>query len=310
MRYLLLIFLLITTALHGQLTYTEIPLPASVAHRNNEYSSLAQWKSRIILTPQYPARYIYSLDTTYIDAVLNGTKPNDTLYAFEFINLYAIIAKIDGYQGFEAAVVVGNMIFYTIETGISNPHDFLVRGTLSDKRIVMDTSRIVRLPKAVKDHGAPLDEAGHESITYLTEQNKLLTLFEFNNFPGHGKGWLIDTSLTKLEEIAVQPIDFRITDIHEKNGEIYGINYGYHGEFEEYEPTEKIKKSNGQYANWAKECVTRVIKLEVKDKQVNIKPMPVLTFDCENWEGILQYKNGVLMITDQHPRTKFIYLPF
>jgi hypothetical protein len=310
MRYLLLIFLLINTALHAQQTYTEIPLPAAVAHRNNEYSSLALWKSRIILTPQYPARYIYSLDTSYIDAVINGTKPIDTLYTFEFINLYPLIARVQYYQGFEAAVVVGNRIFYTIETGLANPHDFLVRGTLTDKKIVMDTGYIVRLPKLAKDHGQPLDEAGHESITYLPQQNKLLVLFEFNNFPGRSKGWLIDTSFTKPDEIAVQPIDFRITDIHEKNGKMYAINYGYTGEFEEYEPTEKIKKGDGRYANWKIDCITRVIELELKDNEIRIKPKPVFTFDCENWEGILQYRKGVLMITDQHPRTKFVYLPF
>lgn len=308
----LLFTLLVTISLHtyAQRNTVEIPLPASISSKNMEYSSLAFCGSRIILTPQYPARYIYALDTAYMDAAIQGTPTNDTLYELEFKNLYPLIAKIKGYEGMEACVVVGDRIFYTIETSEYNDYCYLVRGAITGKKIMMDTSHLFPLPKLHKNVTGIVNEAGYESLAYLPAKDKLLAIFEYNHLPGHSRGLLVDTSLENSSTIDLQPIDFRITDIHQRNGQLYGINYSYHGDYKAFEPDERIKKPDGADANWRKDCFARLVKFDVGEKEIKITPMAPFTWECDNWEGILIYKKGVLMITDQHPRTKLVYMPF
>jgi hypothetical protein len=309
MKYLLLL-LLLSSAASAQTSLTEIPLPCTVSNRNNEYSSLATYQNRIILMPQYPARYIYAIDTAYVDAVLAGQTPKDTLYEYRFELLYELLAKLHGYQGMEGSVVVGDQLFMSVETESYNDNGYVVRGRIAGKKIWMDTTHIITIPKLKKTHGAALTEAGHEAIAYLPQQNKLLVMFEYNNFADRSKAWLIDTSFTGVTEIPVQPFPFRITDLHEKNGQLWGINYYYNGEYDEYEPTLSLKKENGEKADWRKDCVGRLVKVNVTDKGISVTPTAPFIWACDNWEGILQYKQGVLMITDQFPVTRFVYLPF
>ncbi|UYQ95031.1 hypothetical protein MKQ68_07980 [Chitinophaga horti] len=308
MRYLLFL-LLLSSAASAQKSLKDIPLPCAIAHRNHEYSGMAAYRDRIILMPQYPARYIYAIDTAYINDVLDGRTPKDTLYELRFENLYPVLARLKGYQGVEGCVVVRDQLFMTVETEF-NDSGYVIKGHIRGKKIWMDTTHIIALPKLKKAQGKPLSEAGHESITYLPEQNKLLVMFEFNHFAEKSTGWLIDTALTTVKTIPVQPFDFRITDMHEKDGRLYGINYNYHGEFEEYEPAEKLMKPNGKYADWDKDCVARIIQLEVQTNGIKVKPIAPFTFNCDNWEGMLQYRQGALLITDQHPVTRLVYLPF
>ncbi|MCK7554998.1 hypothetical protein MKQ70_08255 [Chitinophaga sedimenti] len=133
MKYLLLL-LLVSTAASAQTSLTDIPLPCTVSNRNNEYSSLATYQDRIILMPQYPARYIYAIDTAYVDAVLAGQTPKDTLYEYRFENLYELLAKLRGYQGMEGSVVVGDQLFMSVETESYNDNGYVVRGRIAGKR--------------------------------------------------------------------------------------------------------------------------------------------------------------------------------
>ncbi len=309
---LFLIILLSGLFKEGQAQSTElqIRLPDSISSPLFEYSGLAMYKSKLLLLQQYPVQTFPGIDTADIGRQLNGDSSSAAAHYWQIRHLDNIIRKLPFYQGFEAATVVGDEIFLSIETLDEDPWCYLIKGSINDSLIILDTTRIAPLKKLRKESGdstITIHNIGFEAMTWLPARNRLLLLFEYNRYPKISHGFLVNKDLSQVKPILVNPIDFRITDLINNNGNIYGINYYYKGEFELFNPQEKIRKDDG-YADWTRDCFSRIVKLNVKKNKVSFKVIQNISFNNDNWEGIMNFRNGVLLITDRHPESKMVFV--
>lgn len=305
------IFILPHIDLYAQATGKRVALPEPLNDHLYEYSGLGIYKSKLILLQQYPSTSFPGIDTSYIGDMLNRKTPTAAIHYWQLHNLEPIKNKLPSYQGFEAVTVIGNDIFLSIETLDDDRNCYLVRGLINDTTIILDTTTILPLLKLRKKSGdstITIHNIGFESMAWLPKQKRLLLLFEYNRYPDKSTGYLVDKNLKRLKKIEVDPIDFRITDIFNNGASTYGINYYYKGEYELFEPKEQIKKGDG-YADWKVDCFSRIVELTVRKKRVSFKVIRNISFENDNWEGVMYFRNGVLMITDRHPESKLEWFP-
>jgi hypothetical protein len=314
-----------------------IQLPEVINGVNQEYSGITQYKGRIYLLPQYGNHKetktegefnIYSLLADSINRAINGT---DSLKAYKVIkvrnlNKLPTIIK-QNYQGFESITIVNNQVYMAMETPTMHYYCYLFKGGLDTVKneINLDTKNYISLRRYPY-----IENAGFESVAYLPKEKKLLAYYEFNGMPGGGIGYLIDPSFKKSPQQIKSPfLYFRITDIATTaNDQIYGINYHYNGNYDEYlnngilknreenikkrvpDLKDKLTKSPEYLKN---NTYARIVTLKnYKDKQW--KHVTDFESEKDNWEGITLFNKGALIITDANRSAKqlssFAYIEF
>lgn len=307
-----------------------IYLNDSVNESHYEFSGVAVWKDKILLIPQHVRAtddyHIIAIDTASIDSVIR----HQTLFATATskitfsINLAAVHDAIKtailprrDFGGFEAGVVVGDELFLTIET---DSLCYVVKGSIDGKtmEVNFNPGDTMSLPKP--DY--LFSNAGYESIAWLPQQQKLIALYENNAIGSAATGYTFTTSLQQKEAISFQsPLLFRLTDIaHAGGNTLLGINHYYL----QYSPlencdsllsagnrmrTEYCYYIRNQVANAVKEMganpqqtsFTRIVQLTLTGNRMEWKPKAIISYSNDNWEGILPYKKGVLMVVDGRP---------
>jgi hypothetical protein len=305
----------------------EIPIPLC-CHLDAyyyEYSSLAKWKDKILLIPQRPgerrlndADYIgdapvkaHALDIS--DISTNRYHEVTKVSVLNFTNL-DVLKNIKGYQGIEAVVVLNNSntIYFAIETDSSIDSCFIIKGVIDPEKFEITVGNIISLPKPAgwKDN----DNAGFESLTYLQAKNKLIAFFEQNNQISIDRAFVIDTALSSYQTLEFKTqLLFRLTDVVqlENSDTLLGINHYYNDynsssvEFKYYIGSTNVENAKKEMSG-EDPCslsFTRIIKLFLtSDNKIDWKPIsePV-SFSDDNWEGILPFKDGVLMVVDGVP---------
>ncbi len=314
-----------------------IQLPVVINGVNEEYSGITQYKNRVYFLPQYGSHKetklngifnIYSISADSINLAIEGKA---TLHAYKTLKVKNLSQlpneMVDKYQGFEGITIVGNQVYLAMETEETHYYCYILKGKLDTvtNEIKIDSRNFIRL------HRKPyIENAGFESLAYLPKEKKLLAYYEFNGMPGGGIGYLIDPSFKKTpREVQTPFLYFRLTDIAaNKNDRIYGINYYYNGEYDEYlnngilkNREDDIKKvvpdlkdklnQNPEYLK--KNTYARIVTLKnYKAKQWE----QVVAFEGEksNWEGITLFNKGALIITDANRSDKqlsqFAYIQF
>ena len=305
-----------------------IPLPEIINGVNQEYSGITQYKGRIYLLPQYGNHKetktegefnIYSLLADSVNRVI--TAKDSSLSAYKTIkvkNLDKLPAIIkQNYQGFESITIVNGQVYMAMETPTMHYYCYLFKGVLDTVKneINLEAKNYISLRRYPY-----IENAGFESVAYLPKEKKLLAYYEFNGMPDGGIGYLIDPSFKKSpQQIKVPFLYFRITDIATtKSDQIYGINYHYNGNYDEYlkngilmnreddikkrvpDLKDKLTKSPEYLKN---NTYARIVTLKnYKDKQWKY----VRDFESErdNWEGITLFNNGALIITDANRSAK------
>ncbi|GAB2987194.1 hypothetical protein GCM10027049_28920 [Mucilaginibacter puniceus] len=313
-------------------------LPATINGVNEEYSGITLYKSRVYLLPQYGNHKetktdgefnIYSLLADSINSVIMGKDSAVTTYrTIKVKNLDRIPTIIkQNYQGFESITIVNGQVYMAMETPTMHYYCYLFKGVLDTVKseINLDAKNYISLRRIPY-----IENAGFESVAYLSKEKKLLAYYEFNGMPGGGIGYLIDPSFKKSpQQIKAPFLYFRVTDIATTtNDRIYGINYYYNGDYDDYlnngilknreddikKAVPNLKDKLIQYPDYLKNnTYARIVTLKsYKDKQWQ----PVTTFDGEksNWEGITLFGKGALIITDANRSTtqlsSFAYIEF
>lgn len=306
-----------------------LPLPQAISSVNEEFSGLAQYHNRVYFLPQMghlkqahlnDTYNIYSITTDSINRAINH---KDSLHFYRTIsvkNLAQLPAKIvNNYQGFEAMCIVGGQVYFAIEADDSHNYCYLIKGLLDTikNEINIDNSHYITLPRYFH-----IKNSGFESLTYLPKQKKLVAFHEFNAMPGGSMGYLIDPAFKKSPKAIKTPFLYlRLTDMTAaKNGRLYGINYYWNGDYNNYlnngivkhleaklkaaiPDLEKPINNNPDYLKDKQTTYARIISLKsYKDK----KWQQVVAFDGEknNWEGITLFKKGALIITDANHSNK------
>lgn len=305
------LLLLLSFGIHAQ---TNIPLTAQLSDSKLEYSGICKSGSRIMLLPQYPEKgLIYGLDSINILAFLTNRSPyTPSVHKWKVKGLDDIRKRIKGYEGFEAATQNREFLYCTIETDANNDSCYLIRGLVKEDTIDFDLKSLMPLLKRKRDklgYKIAIDNAGFESLTYIPTEEKLLALFEYNNYPQRSMAFMIDLDFNRIDTIELQSIDFRLTDICVGNDDrVYAINHHYRGDYAAYEPDTLIS-SNGKALNWTIDNYTSILRLDWKEKGYITTPICTISPEGDNWEGIIPFYEGFLLVTDEFPTSKLVYYP-
>lgn len=311
---------------------TEYPiyLADSINESHYEFSGIAKWKNKILLIPQHRSAYdkyhIIAIDTGSIDSVINGkaifaTKTSKLLFNNSIDTLYNAIKKSifprTDFGGIEGAVVVNDSIFFTIET---DSICYVIKGLIdgSTMQINFALNDTLSLPKPDYTFG----NAGFESITYLPQQKKLIAMYENNAVTNATTAFTFTTDLKNKEAVLfAKPLLFRLTDIAYFGGNtMLGLNHYYrdyidtlicgvvpHGantlknEYCYYIENDFTEASKEMSANPQQTSFTRVVQFSFSGKKLSWQKEKIISYSSDNWEGIMPYKNGVLMVVDGRP---------
>lgn len=327
MRLLLIIaYLLFSISCYAQ----EKLLPDAIRSSKNEYSGMCFYDGKVFLLPQSKkpgtpfSGHINSIDPRKItlDKDMHLHVPDDALRTYTFTNLPEIANAIPGFEGFEAISIYNNTVFLTVETETDN--DYIVKGYFHDTLITLSEKKIwISKPRR---NAVRLTNAGLEGMAF--SQGSLIIAFEYNYF-GLDAAFLykVDTSFDKLPGshtpfamIPFQELPFRLTDMCPTGrGTFYAINHywNFNGNMNHKEAYYKDIDASKDHdlKHWTPgECFTRIIELKPTEDGFTWKTKKVIPNNqCINWEGIVPYKDGVLIISDDNKipflETKLHYYP-
>lgn len=331
---MLMIGLLWSVTGYGQSTYKIIPLPKKINGLGEEYSGMAKYGGRVYLLPQYGDHktlikrnnlkgefLIYSLLADSIGRVIDGKDTALSAYkALRVINLDKLPDSVaNEYEGFEAISIVNNTMYLAIESDDSYKNCYLLKARLdtTNNIVTVDPLHIIKLKRPVLIYNA-----GFESLTWLPHEKKLLAYYEYNGEPDGGQGFLIDSSFTQAPQAIKTPqLYFRITDITATDkDEIYGINYFWNGDYKYYLDNERLNHQEENIKNTIPDLRDSLVKdpdylkkqpatyariVMLKNRKAKqwqqVRSFPGLKL---NWEGIVLYRKGALVVTDANGSKK------
>ncbi len=164
--------------------------------------------------------------------------------------------------------------------------------------------------------------AGFESIAYLPQQKKLIAAYENNAITAAPTAFVFTTNLENKEAVEfAKPLLFRLTDLSFSGGNtLLGLNHYYRDYVDtltcgvipkgantlknEYcyyvanHLTQAIKEMN---ANPQQTNFTRIVQLSFHSNKLDWQTKRIISYSADNWEGIMLYKRGVLLVVDGRP---------
>jgi hypothetical protein len=319
----LLIYMVSVTVTKAQ----QRQMPEDMLHSYHEYSGMCLYDGKVFLLPQSKridadySGYLHSLDTDklWVDSNNQVHVPDDAFRKYRIRNFREAVKDIKKFGGFEAIVIADGVVFLSVET--DDDPDYILKGHIHDSVIDIEAKRIT-LPK-VKRGTTYLTNAGYEGMALYN--GKLLVAFEYNYLGAATKLFLIDTSFnnSKVTTMSFQELAFRITDLAPyKRDTFLAINqywnYNNNPNHREayYKDIDPAKDADLRKWTWH-DCFSRVAEVIMDRKSGTASwrtKMVIPNRGCINWEGIVPYKKGVLLISDDNSikwiQTKLTYFPF
>lgn len=293
---------------------TDIPLCCGLDSPSYEYSGLARWNGNVLLVPQYPGKWenaIFAVNDKDIDKAIAGKYKTGVPYTrITISNLADFKSRMKGtYQGFEGAVVVGNTIYFTLE--FSESTCYLLKGYIRSQK-GRTTIALQKMFAIEKPEDAYVN-AGYESIGYLPGSKVIYVFFEKNS-PEQPSVAMVDTSFGEhalTYGTFERPMFFRLTDVAAGGPHSFiGINH-YFNDYQRkqkeysYYVGDANKAAAGQQmfgADPAAHNYTAVVELTQKGTVTEWQTRKFISYGDENWEGIVPFRKGFLMVVDEYPR--------
>ncbi|WP_092668178.1 hypothetical protein [Hymenobacter arizonensis] len=300
-----------------QFTLRRITLPKEVASADNQFSGLFISTGTLFLMSEsrlqdHAEGKLYAVSLTDVDRQLT-----DSTYALPFqklslLNLAVLQAKINAagqrYEGLEALLIDGEVVYLTVETDTPSPNGYLLKGALRGDAVVLDTAFCVPLPKPVAADGSHIYNAGFEALA--KSGKRLFAFFEYNSFPGNNYAYEFNkrqrTSFRTPRKRQVAQLPFRLTDVTAgKKNHFTAINYFFQGGGDDavYRTpagdldNAKLIQQNGTYRSYS-----RLLDLEWKGKKFTWRPLWEFPeqYWGYNWEGIAAYRGGYFLVNDKY----------
>jgi hypothetical protein len=247
----------------------------------------------------------------YFSGVNNdGIEPD--LIPFDSGGLERILA---GFEGFEAIVFNGTDFYVSIEARQADGMmGYLVKGTAASdcSQLVIDPDSVVSLPPQ-----ADIGNMSHETLVIY--QNNLYAIYEANgvNVNPDPEAYVFDLSLEDHSIIDLPNVEYRLTDATEPddNGAFWAINYFFPGDARDLNPAaDQISLEYGVgVTHQGSDPVERLVEFRIdKDGVQLVEQAPIylelLDDDSRNWEGVVRYGDGFLLVTDKFPTTILAYV--
>lgn len=154
--------------------------------------------------------------------------------------------------------------------------------------------------------------------TLVIYNNRIHTIYEANGavINPHPVMHVFDLELNAEGDLPMATIEYRVTDATEVDaeGEFWVINYFFPGDTKLLPSTDKISLNYGLGASHVDaDQVERLVALKLCDEGIVVvdrKPLYLtLTGDtARNWEGIVRFGDGFIIVTDEYPTTILGYI--
>ncbi len=294
----------------------EIALSGPASEARAEISGMAWCGDDLILLPQYPHLFtendiphIFSISRTIIDDFISGenTDPIEPeMIPFHETNLASVIL---GFEGFEAIAFAGNTFYVTIEASpAAGMMGYLATGEVQGdcEALLIDADSLVSI-----EPQANLGNMSDEMIVLHDQQ--VYTFYEANgiNVNPDPVSHRFSPDLSIHIDVPLDSVEYRLTDATaaDETGFFWAINYFFPGDTKLQPGPDSIALSYGLgLSHQDAEQVERLVAYQITEDRIllaDLDPIYLTLTDDEarNWEGLVQYGDGFLLVTDKYPST-------
>lgn len=301
-----------------QFNIIPISLPEEIQNPDHEFSGLYISGKKLFLLPENRdkgAGKLFALNLSDLDCQLSDSSfrlPFETIYMKNLEQMKdKMKAEGNAYEGMEAILIDGNIVYLSVETTTPSAYCYLLKGTLRNASLIIENQFLLQIKKPIKEDGSQVYNTGFESL--IIRGKEMIAFFEFNNFRSNNYAYTFNTPfLNKKSKLLPfqKNFPFRITDLTDAGaGHYTGINYFYKGGGPDtlYRPAiedsinNNLVKSKSGYQNYC-----RLVDISFKGDSIYWNPLwefPA-TYTGYNWEGIAAYKNGYFIINDRYTRER------
>ncbi len=302
---------------------TEIALDGPVAASRAEVSAMAWCGDQLILVPQYPAMFqsegqasVFAIPKAALEAFLDGNSPDAIEPAMIPFDDGGLKDEIDGFEGFESVTFEGGNVYVTIESQDGDEMvGYLVRGSVAG-----DCEGIILDPESAVAIQSQADLSNMTDETIIVYNNQIYTIYEANgvNVNPEPAAHVFDLDLKLLGSVSLPNVEYRITDaaVPDADGLVWVINYFYPGDTKLKPGTDEIAVEYGLGESHQElEQVERLIALQITDGGITFAGIAPIYLeldtdydDSRNWEGLVRFGEGFLLVTDEYPTTILGYV--
>ncbi len=293
-----------------------IELAGPAAEARAEISGMAWCGDQVILLPQYPGLFrkdyapsVFAIPSADIAAYLSG---KDTT-AIEPLQLPFYYNDLDtailGFEGFEAIAFKGRTFYVTMESSPAGEmKGYIVRG-----EVIGDCERLELDPESMVpiEPQAALSNMTDEAIVVFGDD--VYTFYEANgvNVNPSPVVHLFNPDLIPTTTVPLASLEYRITDATtpDEQGFFWVINYFYPGDTKLNPGIDQIAESYGVgESHQAADQVERLVAYRITDEGLVLADVPPVYLvlsdeEARNWEGLVRFQEGFLLITDKFPST-------
>lgn len=300
-----------------------IPLAGALSSPEARISGLDWYGEKLLLLPQNPRfsgngtsnLYWITLETIidFLNDIISGPLSVQTIA----LNDAALLAQINGFQGYQALAVNGNRIYLILHADSgAGLRSYLVTGTISqDANIInLDSTRLVEVPAQ--------PESGLQTYRALIQANSEIILLpdlsgdSINNSP---VALRYDANLNYLGTLSLSGIEYLITDATGLNSEggFWVVNKyapGDPGAIPGIDPLAQLYGTGVTHS--ALDYIERLVGYQYSASGITLSAAPPIQMELSaagprDWQGVVSLGNqGVLVITNQTPGTLLGYISY
>lgn len=300
-----------------------VPLGGALANGQASITGLDWYGDKLLFLPTDPRfsgngsanLYWIGLETIvdYLNDFITGPINPQAIN----LNDTAVLAQLNGFQGYQAILVNQNQVYLLIQADPGNgQRSYLVSGSISSDAnlITLDASRLFELPVQV----------GSTVRTYrsiVRADSEVLVIPDvggsgLNNSPAALR---YDANLNYLGTIPMSAINYLITDATSlgSGGRIWVVNKFAPGDPGAITSADPLVQLYGEgVTHQAFDYVERLIAYQYTGSSLALAAIPPLQMELSaygprNWQGIASLGDqGVLVVTNQTPGTLLGYIPF
>jgi len=306
-----------------------IPLAPPLDQPSAQLSSLVWWGEMLVLVPQYPT---FAADGDTAQAHFYGI-PRDALRraiqrpdapgpAIEPMPLKIEGVRLlrgDGYQGIEAVVVSGERWYAAVEAGRADAPG--MQAYLASGRVASPTpsGSPPFTIASIAEVDVPTDLANMAYETLVVHRDTLIALHEANGARVHpdAEARRFDDRLVEQAPLPMTPVEYRVTDATaaDSTGRFWVMNYLYPGERDLLDPAvDDVAREHGVgVSHRDRTVVERLVELQVTPSGIRRTSASPVWLELapetgHNWEGVVRFGDGFLLVTDTFPETILAYV--
>ncbi|MEO0322100.1 MAG: hypothetical protein AAF447_04030 [Myxococcota bacterium] len=285
---------------------------------------------RLVFLPQYPERVggvLFTATRSEVAAAVwdratlhPRTLPialKDTRSGCLVLPLETLASGSPGYEGFEAIAFIGDRAFLTTERSLEDgSSDGIVFPAVLDSGfgLLLITRESRRLRRQVR-----YGNLAYEALV-ATGEPPALALHEVNGAPNERPVafaiWESERAEGRLdvEPRPAPPLEYRVTDATsaDRTGRFWVTNYFWPGEAWTPGPDALIAVHGQGPSHGRSSAVERLVELRFDGEQVTLTGRAPISLALgpvpRNWEGVVRFGRGFLVVTDRHPETILAYV--